>query len=106
LLGEGLGVVVISLSHCFILCPLEFVPLPLLFVPLPQSLLELFDLRLVRDEATPRTCALRRCRSLLSSHMLGVDYAIKGLFGSDFLSKFAVRQLKSKPKGKLRCSDY
>jgi hypothetical protein len=44
LLGEGLGVVVIPLSHCFILRPLEFVPLHLLFVPLPQSLLELFDL--------------------------------------------------------------
>jgi hypothetical protein len=44
LLGEGLGVVVVPLSHCFILRPLEFVPLPLLFVPLPQSLLELFDL--------------------------------------------------------------
>jgi hypothetical protein len=44
LLGEGLGVVVIPLSHCFILHPLEFVPLRLLFVPLPQSLLELFDL--------------------------------------------------------------
>jgi hypothetical protein len=57
LLGEGLGVVL--LSHCFILRPLEFVPLPLLFTPLPQSLLELFDLRLVRDEATPHTCALR-----------------------------------------------
>jgi hypothetical protein len=35
LLGEGLGVVVVLLSHCFILQPLEFVPLPLLFVPLP-----------------------------------------------------------------------
>jgi hypothetical protein len=44
LLGKGLGVVVISLSHCFILCPPEFVPLPLLFILLPQSLLELFDL--------------------------------------------------------------
>jgi hypothetical protein len=44
LLGEGLGVVVVPLSHCFILCPLEFVPLPLLFVLLPRSLLELFDL--------------------------------------------------------------
>jgi hypothetical protein len=44
LLGEGLGIVVVPLSHCFILRPLEFVPLPLLFVPLPQSLLELFDL--------------------------------------------------------------
>jgi hypothetical protein len=44
LLGEGLGVVVILLSHCFILRPLEFVPLRLLFVSLPQSLLELFDL--------------------------------------------------------------
>jgi hypothetical protein len=70
LLGEGLDVVVILLSHCFILRPLEF-------IPLPQSLLELFDLRLARDEATPHTCALRRCHSLLSSHMLGVDYAIK-----------------------------
>jgi hypothetical protein len=58
LLGEGLGVVVVPLSHCFILRPLKFVSLPLLFVPLPQSLIELFDLRLVRDEATPRTCAL------------------------------------------------
>jgi hypothetical protein len=44
LLGEDLGVVVVPLSHCFILCPLEFIPLPLLFVPLPQSFLELFDL--------------------------------------------------------------
>jgi hypothetical protein len=44
LLGEGLSVVVSPLSHCFILHPLEFVPLPLLFVLLPQSLLELFDL--------------------------------------------------------------
>jgi hypothetical protein len=70
LLGEGLDVVVIPLSHCFILRPLEF-------IPLPQSLLELFDLRLARDEATPHTCALRRCHSLLSSHMPGVDYAIK-----------------------------
>jgi hypothetical protein len=43
LLGKGLGVVVISLSHYFILCPLEFVSLPLLFILLPQSLLELFD---------------------------------------------------------------
>jgi hypothetical protein len=58
LLGEGMGIVVIPLSHCFILRPLEFVPLLLLFVSLPQSLLELFDLRLARDEATPRTCAL------------------------------------------------
>jgi hypothetical protein len=77
LLGEGLGVVVIPLSHCFILRPLEFVLLPLLFILLPQSLLELFVLRLVRDEATPRTCALRRYRSFLSSHMPCVDYAIK-----------------------------
>jgi hypothetical protein len=77
LLGEGLGVVVFPLSHCFTLCPLEFVPLPLLFIPLPQSLLELFDLQLARDEATPHTCALRRCHSLLSSHMPGVDYDIK-----------------------------
>jgi hypothetical protein len=77
LLGEGLGIVVVSLSHCFILRTLEFVSLPLLFVPLPQSLIELFDLRLARDKATPRTCALRRCRNLLSSHMPGVDYAIK-----------------------------
>jgi hypothetical protein len=77
LLGEGLGIVVLQLSHCFILRPLEFVSLHLLFVPLPQSLIELFDLRLVRDEATPRTCALRRCRSLLSSHMPGVNYVIK-----------------------------
>jgi hypothetical protein len=59
LLGKGLGVVVVPLSHCFILRPLEFIPLPLLFVPLPQSHLELFDLRLTRDDATPRTCALR-----------------------------------------------
>jgi hypothetical protein len=59
LLGEGLGVVVAPLSHCFILRPIEFIPLPLPFVPLPQSLIELFDLRLVRDEATPRTYALR-----------------------------------------------
>jgi hypothetical protein len=44
LLGDGLGIVVIPLSHCFILRPLEFVSLPLLFIPLPQSLLELFDL--------------------------------------------------------------
>jgi hypothetical protein len=44
LLGEDLGVVVVPLSHCFILCPLEFISLPLLFVPLPQSFLELFDL--------------------------------------------------------------
>jgi hypothetical protein len=28
LLGKGLGVVVFPLSHRFILCPLEFVPLP------------------------------------------------------------------------------
>jgi hypothetical protein len=77
LLGEGLGVVVVPLSHCFILRPLEFVPLPLLFVLLSQSLLELFDLRLARDEATPRTCALRRCHNLLNSRMPGVDYAIK-----------------------------
>jgi hypothetical protein len=48
LLGEGMGVVVVSLSHCFILHPVEFVPLPLLFVPLPQSLLKLFDLRLTK----------------------------------------------------------
>jgi hypothetical protein len=59
LLGEGLSVVVVPLSHCFILRPLEFIPLPLPFVPLPQSLIELFDLRLARDEATPRTYALR-----------------------------------------------
>jgi hypothetical protein len=58
LLGEGLGIIVIPLYHCFILHPLKFVPLPLLFVPLPQRLLELFDLQLMRDEATPRTCAL------------------------------------------------
>jgi hypothetical protein len=77
LLGEDLGVVVVPLSHCFILHPLEFVPLPLLFIPLPQCLLELFDLRLERGVATPCTCALRRCRSLLSSHMSGVNYAIK-----------------------------
>jgi hypothetical protein len=77
LLGESLGVVVVPLSHCFILHPLEFVPLPLLFVPLPQSLLELFDLRLARDEPTPRTYALRQCRNLLSSHMPGVDDTIK-----------------------------
>jgi hypothetical protein len=77
LLGEGQGIVLISLSHCFILHPLEFILLPMLFIPLPQSLLELFDLRSVRDKATPRTCALRQCRSLLSSHMPGVDYAIK-----------------------------
>jgi hypothetical protein len=70
LLGEGLGIVVIPLSHWFILHPLEF-------VSLPQSLLELFDLRLARDEATPRTCALRQCPNLLSSHMPRVDYAIK-----------------------------
>jgi hypothetical protein len=70
LLGEGLGVVVVSLSHCFILHPLEL-------VPLPQSLLELFDLRLVRDETTPHTCALQQCRSLLSYHMPRVNYAIK-----------------------------
>jgi hypothetical protein len=77
LLGEGLGKVVIPLSHWFILHPLEFVPLPLLFVPLPQSLLELFDLQLARDEATPRTYALRQCSNLLSSHMPRVNYAIK-----------------------------
>jgi hypothetical protein len=77
LLGEGMGVVVVSLSHCFILHPVEFVPLPLLFIPLPQSLLKLFDLRLARDEATPHRCALQQCRSLLSSHMPGVDYSIK-----------------------------
>jgi hypothetical protein len=60
LLGEGLGVVVIPLSHCFILHPLDFIPLPLLFVPLPQSLLELFDLRLARDERrsySPHLCS-------------------------------------------------
>jgi hypothetical protein len=44
LLGGGLGVVVVPLSHCFILRPLEFISLLLLFVLLPQSLLELFDL--------------------------------------------------------------
>jgi hypothetical protein len=70
LLREGLGVVVVPMSHCFILRSL-------LFIPPPQSLLELFDLRLARDEATPCTYALRRCPSLLSSHMRGVDYAIK-----------------------------
>jgi hypothetical protein len=59
LLGEALGVVVVPLSHWFILRPLEFIPLPLLFVLLSQSHLELLDLRLARDEATPRTCALR-----------------------------------------------
>jgi hypothetical protein len=58
LLGEGLGVVVVPLSHCFILHPLKFISLPLLFIPLPHSLIELFDLRLVRDEATPHTCTL------------------------------------------------
>jgi hypothetical protein len=77
LLGECLGAVVVPLSHCFILRHLEFVSLPLLFIPPPQSLLELFDLRLVREEATPRTCALRRRRNLLSSHMPRVDYTIK-----------------------------
>jgi hypothetical protein len=41
LLGGGL---VVPLSHCFILRPLEFISLLLLFVLLPQSLLELFDL--------------------------------------------------------------
>jgi hypothetical protein len=35
LLGECLGVVVAPLSHCFMLRPLEFVPLPLLFILLP-----------------------------------------------------------------------
>jgi hypothetical protein len=35
LLGDGVGIVVIPLSHCFILRPLVFVLLPLLFVPLP-----------------------------------------------------------------------
>jgi hypothetical protein len=44
LLDEGMRVVVVLLSHCFILRPLEFVPLPLLFVPLSQSLFELFNL--------------------------------------------------------------
>jgi hypothetical protein len=44
LLGECLGVLVVPLSHCFILRPLEFVSLPLLFIPLSQSLLELFNL--------------------------------------------------------------
>jgi hypothetical protein len=44
LLGEGLDIVVIPLSHCFILRPLEFISLLLLFILLPQSLLELFDL--------------------------------------------------------------
>jgi hypothetical protein len=44
MLGEGLGVVVITLSHGFILRPLHFVLLPLLFISLPQSLLQLFDL--------------------------------------------------------------
>jgi hypothetical protein len=46
LLGECMGVVVITLSHGFILRPLHF-------VSLPQSLLQLFDLRLAREEATP-----------------------------------------------------
>jgi hypothetical protein len=58
LLGEGLGVVVVTLSHDFILHPLHFISLPLLFILLPLSLLQLFNLRLVREEATPRTCAL------------------------------------------------
>jgi hypothetical protein len=44
LLDEGMRVVVVLLAHCFILRPLEFVPLPLLFVPLSQSLFELFNL--------------------------------------------------------------
>jgi hypothetical protein len=57
LLGEGLGVVVVTLSHGFILHPLHFILLPLLFISLPQSLLQLFDLRLAREEATPRTGA-------------------------------------------------
>jgi hypothetical protein len=35
LLGEGLGVVVVMLSHGFILRPLYFVSLPLLFISLP-----------------------------------------------------------------------
>jgi hypothetical protein len=77
LLGECLSIVVVLLSHCFILCPLEFDLLPLLLIPLPHSLLELFDLRLARERATPRTYALRRRRNLLSSHMPGVDYTIK-----------------------------
>jgi hypothetical protein len=35
LLGEGLGVVVVTLSHGFILRRLLFVSLPLLFISLP-----------------------------------------------------------------------
>jgi hypothetical protein len=53
LLCEGRGVIIVPLSHCFILCPLEFVLLSLLFILLLQSLLELFDLRLVRDKVLP-----------------------------------------------------
>jgi hypothetical protein len=64
LLSEGLSVEVISLPHCIVLLPLDFIPLSMLFVPpphffipLPQSLLKHFDLlsffQAVRDEATP-----------------------------------------------------
>jgi hypothetical protein len=86
LLKEGMSVEVVSLPHCIVLLPLGFVPLPLLFIPpphffipLPQNLLKHFDLLsffwAARDEATP-PCALRCHRSLLSSHLLGVSYAI------------------------------
>jgi hypothetical protein len=86
LLSEGLSVEVIPLPHYIVLMPLDFIPLPLLyvppphfFIPLPQSLLKHFNLlpffQAVRDEATP-PCALWRWRSLLSSHLPGVNYAI------------------------------
>jgi hypothetical protein len=79
LLSEGLSIEVIPLPHCIVLLPLDFIPLPLLFVPLPQSLLKHFNLlpffRAARDDATP-PCALQRQHSLLSSHLLGVNYAI------------------------------
>jgi hypothetical protein len=65
MLSEGQRVEVVLLPHCFI--------------PPPQTLLKHFDLELVfraaRDEATP-PCALCCHRSLLSSHLSGVDYAI------------------------------
>jgi hypothetical protein len=56
----------------------EVVPPPHFFVPLPQTLLKHFNLgsvfRAVRDEGTP--VALWWWLNLLSSHLLGVDYAI------------------------------
>jgi hypothetical protein len=57
LLSEGLGIVVIMLSHCFILHPMKFVLLPSLFIPLPVFLsCSIFDWREMKLLPAPMLC--------------------------------------------------